>query len=151
MGRSLFICVVNTKEQFKEAMRCIFTHNTTPMVETSEKYTDEELRILDPMRFDMLTKLQAEHGALPVTSFRDKWNRGEKIVDGGVFVRFRGDLWLEVKNHGGGICTTLFLKAHAPNLNWIGTEGKPQGFIEAPMVGSASSFQELCALHATLI
>ncbi len=153
MGRTIFICVVNTKEQFEKAMRCVFTHNTTPMVKTGERYTDEEFRTLDPMRFATMTMIRERFsgdGTL-VAGVQERWNRGENILAGGIFVRFQGDLWLEVKNEGGGICTTLFLKNHAPDLGWIGTEGKPQGFYDAPAVGSASTFPQLAELHATLI
>ena len=65
----------------------------------------------------------------------EKRTRGEDISLGGCFVRFNNKLWLEVTNGGGGANSTVWIRTHASHVAWIGTEGNPDGFYEAPMVG----------------
>ena len=54
-------------------------------------------------------------------------------------------------NGGGGACTTVWLKTNHPGLGWIGTEGKPAGFMEAPMATNIVDFTALRRLHAEIV
>jgi hypothetical protein len=78
------------------------------------------------------------------------YDRGEAIYPGGVFVKFNGSLWLEVANSGGGSLTTDWLQTNYPAMGWIGSEGKPNGFYDAPAVAQAASFRELISAYRSI-
>jgi len=149
MGITTFICPIPTKASLTHALRSIVVHNTTTPIKTGGLYTMEEFAILDPMRHrvcEFLSTLDT-----PVNwGCMEKWNRGEDIDNGFCFVRFQGQLWLEVANRGGGANTTEWLKKNAPEIGWIGSGGKPDGFIEAPMTGKASDFRGLVMEYGKL-
>ena len=54
-------------------------------------------------------------------------------------------------NRGGGACTSNWLKTNHPACGWIGTEGKPPGFKEAPTVFDADNFSVLRKRHADYV
>ena len=115
-------------------------------------YTDEEFAVLDPMRHAVNIQLKdLVPGQVATLGCAEKWTRGEDLAAGGCFVKFRGALWLEVTNGGGGACSTRWLKEHAPSVGWIGTEGKPNGFREASSVGQAETIAALAALGTQLL
>ena len=119
-------------------------HNTTEPTKLGGCYTMDEFAILDPMRHKVdAALLRQEFGAKLILGCMEKWTRGEDIRAGGCFVRFKGELWLEVTNGGGGANTTVWLKEHAPDVGWVGSEGKPDGFYEAPMVAQTKDLRGL--------
>jgi len=135
MGKSTFICRVDNAEQFTKAVRSIVAHNISPMENTGSVYTDEEFKRIDPMRFAFAKRMKEHLGPDVVTGCQQRWTRGEdiRVHDGFTLVSFEGHLWLEVSNGGGGACSTLFLQNAFAEVGWIGTEGKPDGFYEAPV------------------
>jgi hypothetical protein len=155
MGRTIFIRVISSENDLHDTIRCIIEHNSTPLVRLGT-YTDEDFQRIDPTRANALTMVL---GDLPVDAFtsitmecKQRFNRGENIEPGGIFVRFDGKLWLEVRNYGGGACTTAWLHERYPAMGWIGTEGKPDGYIDAPAVSaSCGSFRELVMAYRALI
>ena len=159
MGVSVFVCPVPTAQAFEEAARAIVTHNTTPAVRLGRR-TDEEYARIDPKRAAMAKALRdtlrqrAPDLALTggIADGQDKFTRGEDIdTSRACLVEFRGQMWLEVTNGGGGACTTEFLQERFPECGWHGTDGKPNGFMDAPMLGPHASMRELKALHASRI
>jgi hypothetical protein len=82
---------------------------------------------------------------------QEKWTRGENIGLTGILVDFDGSIWLEVKNNGGGACTTLYFEQNHPKVGWIGTRGKPEGFKEAPNASDRMSLQQLRIVHDRIV
>jgi hypothetical protein len=142
-------------------MRSIYAHNCTDMVNSGESYTDNEFRLLDPVRFfvsaemhSQLAIVVAAMGAEMETGLgrqQEKWTRGENIGLTGILVDFDGSIWLEVKNNGGGACTTLYFEQNHPKVGWIGTRGKPEGFKEAPNASDRMSLQQLRIVHDRIV
>lgn len=152
MGISCFIAPIADTDALTNAIRSCVAHNLAPMTPLGGVYTDEEFAALDPRRTAFLRSMKDLMPGVPMEAgCREKWTRGEDLQPGGSFVEFRDTLWLEVANGGGGACTTRWLKEHAPDVGWIGTEGKPDGFKEAPSVGQAHSLRELASLGAALL
>ena len=135
MGISVFICPVPNADALKAAIEAVLCHNASDMHSLGVNYTDEEFAVLDPKRHASITALNEQIGAGAAAGWfpgcKEKWTRGEDIKDTGCIVRYRGEEWLEVTNGGGGACTTRWLKSNYPAMGWIGTEGKPNGFMEA--------------------
>ena len=152
--RSVFICPVPTSRAFDEAVRAIETHNLTS-VEYLGMRTAEEAARIDPMRSKFLCAM-AEGGLFEANKgectipLQLKFTRGEDIrVSSACLVDFRGQMWLEVTNGGGGADTTEFLQSNFPACGWIGTEGKPDGFMDAPMIADTdSSLKDLKVKHS---
>jgi len=155
MGKSVFICPVPTPRALEDAIRAIVEHNVTESKKLGV-YSDEEFRVLDPKRFHLFAEMKRQldekaPNLTPRYGCKERWTRGESIPLQGCIVKFRDELWLEVINGGGGACTTAWLKAKNPGLGWIGTEGKPAGFMEAPMVTDIVDFATLRRLHADIV
>ena len=161
MGVSVFVCPVPTAQAFEEAARAIVTHNTTPAVRLGRR-TDEEYARIDPKRAavnkamrEALQQRAPDADGEPPAPFadgQDKFTRGEDIdTSRACLVQFRGQMWLEVTNGGGGACTTEFLQERFPECGWHGTDGKPNGFMDAPMLGPHGSLRDMKALHASRI
>jgi hypothetical protein len=112
-------------------------------------YSDEEFDVLDPMRAATARSLVHSFGNQIHLGCREKWNRGETIEPRGVLVKFNDGVWLEVANHGGGACSTLFLKRVAPGVGWIGTEGKPATWENGCPVVNFDSLPELFQKYNT--
>jgi len=149
MGVTTFICPVPTKASLAAALRSVVEHNVT-CAKLGGTYTTEEFAALDPLRHKVVETFRQEHGDDFVVGCMEKWTRGEDIRQGGSFVRFRDQLWLEVANGGGGANTTTWLKENASEVGWIGSEGKPDGFYEAPMVREAQDLRALAAVYGSL-
>lgn len=153
MGRTIFICPVPNKKTLKKAIETIFRHNASPATPTGQSYTDEEYRAFDPLRASVKDRLTSM-GMKPMPGYGsslDKWTRGENIHNVGTFVRYKNQVWLEVKNLGGGICTTQWLKRNSSDsLEWNGSEGKPDGFYNAPMLCDWMSFADLLMIYDTV-
>lgn len=146
MGRSIFVCPVETRAALSVAIEAVMRHNAAEMKPTGGRYSDDEFAALDPMRHATITALaqqmqapglSCEHGCM------ERWTRGEDIELTGCLVKFQGVDWLEVGNRGGGACSTTWLKANFPQCGWIGTEGKPGGFMEAPVSRSGGLLELL--------
>ena len=152
MGVSIFICIIDNLETLENVIKCVKKHNESKMENSGEHYTDEEFAKGDPMRYKMMTKVNK---LLPFanvqTSCCEKWTRGENISNNGCLVKFKDKIWIEVHNNGGGLCTTLWLQKNYPELNWIGSHGKPDGFLDAPMVGTFKTWNELKRTYKKLI
>lgn len=133
MGISIFIRPIENVDDLKRAFFDVFCHNCEKRVYSGEQYTLDEMEVLDPMRARVLKSFP-----FPPTraGIMEKWNRGEDIVLDAILVKFQNKLWIEMRNQGGGVCTSLYLKNLDPR--WIGTEGKPEGFYEAPSVFQGS-------------
>ena len=152
MGISCFICAVPTRDALARAMRAVLAHNAAPAHKEGDEYTEEEFAVLDPKRAAAVAELKPfwPTGQLHAGCM-ERWTRGEDIrMDKICLVRFRGALWLEAVNGGGGACSTRWLKSNAPGLEWIGTECKPPGWFEAPCVCQAESLGELADAWSTL-
>ena len=132
MGRSVFICKVPDRATMKKATEAVLRHNSSEMKPLGRFYTVAEFEELDPMRAEVVRGLQSGGTELGLGCM-EAWTRGEDIHTEACLVRFRDSDWLEVVNSGGGACTTKWLKDNYPELGWIGTEGKPVGFKQAPM------------------
>ena len=143
MGVTTFICKINSIQAFREAMKAVVSHNVSPMEwDGHSYYSDEEFKDLDLRRYGWL-KAMNEYGlGSGVSGCQQKWTRGENIELCG-FVQHSGEVWLECKNGGGGACSTLWLKLHFPEMGWLGTDGKPEGFYDAPMVASGETSMQL--------
>ena len=160
MGRTCFIAPIASEDDLRNAILSIVRHNTSA-IEPLGYYTDAEYQALDPIRFKHYKSL-VDAGLNPVCNFNIvslagplfeqtipvplKSTRGEDIVPGGCCVYFKKKLWLEVKNFGGGCCSTTWLKTNSPQVGWIGTEGKPAGFYQAPCIGETDTMPGLVAL-----
>ena len=154
-----FIAPIASRDDLKNAITSIVQHNTSAF-EPLGYYTDAEYEALDPRRFKKYKSIKNMGltmicNLVSVSPKPDgngsvlgpfKSTRGENIVPGGCFVRFKGKLWLEVTNRGGGPCSTTWLKTNSPHVGWIGTEGKPRGFYDASCIGQAATLRELAAL-----
>lgn len=154
MGKSVFICRVPTKRALDDAIRAIVTHNVAEVVELGQ-YSDEEFARLDPMRARFFSKMNAQLGQTdPLVSnicgAKTRYTRGDKIGMEGCLVKYKGELWLEVLNFGGGASTTEWLKSNFPDCGWIGSEGKPSRFMEAPMASDWCDFATLRNRHTEL-
>ena len=152
MGKSVFICPVPTSRALEDAIRAIVEHNVTESKKLGV-YSDEEFATLDPRRSQFFAAMQAQldqtdSNVETICYAKDRRTRGGDIDMMGCIVKFRDTLWLEGINRCGGACTTAWLKTNHPNLGWIGTEGKPANFMEAPMVTDIVDFATLRRLHA---
>ena len=148
MGKTAFICKVDTVAAMANACRSIYKHNTTEMSALGGLYTDDEFRAIDPMRFNVMQKLRAQIGSGVNMACAHKYSRGEDInLASACLVDFNGSVWLEVVNGGGGGCSTLWFERNAPEVGWLGSRGKPSGFAEAPMASNNMQLAELKRLH----
>ena len=155
MGKSVFICPVPTPRALDDAIRAIVEHNVTESKKLGV-YSDEEFAALDPRRSQLFAAMQAQldqtdSNVETVCYAKDRRTRGGDIELKGCLVKYEDELWLEVINRCGGACTTAWLKANCPGLGWIGTEGKPAGFMEAPMVSDIVDFATLRQRHAEIV
>ena len=153
MGISTYVCRVPDATNLEAAIRAVVAHNCAAMVPLGGSYTDDEVRRLDPRRAAVsaaiLAQLDASAGL--VLGFKEKWTRGEDMRQKYCLVAFQDAIWLEVSNDGGGICSSVYLQTQHPHVGWIGTEGKPGGFYEAPCLYQAASFRELREQHAAAL
>ena len=135
MGKSCFIVKLR-RDNLQQVVECVASHNATESKPLGESWTAAEYAVLDPMRAAVFSALsESGMGVSATMGPLTKYTRGEDIQPDGCFVKFEGAIWAEFINYGAGSSTTCWLKNHFPNLGWIGTEGKPRGFIEAPAIG----------------
>jgi hypothetical protein len=157
MGISYFICKLNGIDSLISAINCIREHNASPFENTGARYTEQEFKLGDPIRYDhykMLSKMKLPRGVELECGVLEKWTRGENIVEGGSLVLYKGHFWLSVINRGGGLCTTKWLQEHHPEIEWIGTEGKPKGWHENMETINATpyvSYNNLLKFHTALL
>ncbi|GMI00208.1 hypothetical protein TrLO_g1767 [Triparma laevis f. longispina] len=107
MGRSLFTCSVPTAARFNTTFAHICIHNNViEMKPTGEQYTGEEFKALDQMRAKVCEQMKGMSPNM-IMGCKEKWTRGEDLqTDRAYVIRYRGQPWLVVPNHGGGACTT---------------------------------------------
>ena len=110
MGRSCFVIDVTTKEAFEIAKKDVVVHNASPERPLGGQFTDEEFRLLDPHRADIMLALEHAVDEPPIMSCKDRWTRGEDFY-AYCLVKYDGKLWLEATNGGGGAATMAFLVA----------------------------------------
>ena len=119
----------------KNAFAAVLRHNNSKMESLGYNYSLEEFEKLDPMRAKVFATIYTP--GLHIGAM-EAWTRGEDIDTGEAFlVRYNGHVWLEVSNGGGGACTTAYLQNKFPDLGWVGTEGKPDGFMNSPVIKKA--------------
>lgn len=157
MNKAVFICRVPDRAAFRTALQAIAEHNQSEMVPIGGRYSREEFWALDPMRANYIEGLYAVAGGIcdhiqlgGRRDFMERWTRGEDISGDGALVRHEGELWLEVVNSDGGACTTKWLRERFPECGWIGTNEKPVGFYESPIVSRWLPFKELEAFYMSL-
>tara|TARA_Y100000389_G_scaffold66272_1_gene62371 strand:+ start:1047 stop:1526 length:480 start_codon:yes stop_codon:yes gene_type:complete len=153
MGITTFICKIDSVEDFSKAVKAVISHNVSPMEwDGTSYYTDEEFEKLDPRRYKWLKTIEQQLGVkgAGVNGCQQKWTRGENIKLT-CFVRHSGKIWLECSNGGGGACSTVWLQSNFPELGWLGTNGKPDGFYESPMVASGQTPHELATQLVSIL
>ena len=141
MGKSVFICRVDSTDAIKAAIKGVLQHNASAMVSLGHDYTDEEFARRDPLRHKSMLAIKAtlskQNATLPSILFgcQQAMTRGENIdMARACIVKYKRAFWLEVTNGGGGMCTTKWLQENSSECGWIGTEGKPIGWLDAPVV-----------------
>jgi hypothetical protein len=136
MGRTMFTCPVSTVERFDAAVAHIHIHNMTEMKPTGKQFTEEEFARIDPPRAAMCAAInQAMPGA--INGCMERWTRGEDLLTERAYaIRYRDEPWLVIPNQGGGACTTQFLRKHFSGFGWWGSDGKPDGWIEASVIAA---------------
>ena len=134
MGKTTFVAAIRSDQDALKAFADVVAHNRAPADSRVAHREGVDIRALDPKRCEMMDALGAM--GLPFQAgFADlTYARGEDIALDGCFVRHAGELYVEFANGGGGAASTLWLEEHGA-LAWMGTRGKPDGFINSPAVG----------------
>ena len=138
-GVTTFVCRVNTKDAFRNAMQSVYAHNCAPKVPVGE-FTLDEMHTLVPEVARLIEKVEwmTDHleeqnkkadevsrgFKLPERWWKfgclQKWSRGENILlVGPRLIKWRDAVWLEVENRGGGVCSLHYFNTHYPGVGWF--------------------------------
>jgi hypothetical protein len=159
MGRTGFVCRVDTTVAMEQAVLSIEKHNGAPMEPKGLDYSAKQFRALDPGCDEVAHLLrqvanleQPDDKTELMLGPMEKWTRGEDICLKHAFLKeFSGSLWLEVANYCGGVCSTFFFDKHAPNVKWMGARGRPTGFARAVVVSGPRPLQDMISTHPYLL
>ena len=149
MAITCFICKITNDDTLKKIVQSIKHHNKSDCENTGITYTDKELEIGDPTRFEIFKMLK---NTLPniTLEFSQKWTRGEDISESGYFIKYKDSIWIETTNNGGGLCTSMWFKNNYPELNWIGSEGKPSNWKNYPIVAEFDNLENLLDIYQNI-
>eukprot|EP00976_Prorocentrum_cordatum_P054932 1108164-Prorocentrum_minimum.AAC.4 len=144
-GVTTFVCRVNTKDAFRNAMQSVYAHNCAPKVPMGE-FTLDEMHTLVPEVARLIEKVEwmtdqleeqkkkvseAGEDAARLRTFElperwwkfgcmQKWSRGENILlVGPRLIKWCDAVWLEVENRGGGVCSLHYFNTHYPGVGWF--------------------------------